>query len=158
THPPESTHPAHTRAGIRLYPDGVGNAQRPITFLAPVRPGRPENEMSRSSDSTGRQRARLSVESLEDRTTPTFLPSGPGGTLGGSIGVGNAVVPTTGLSIAAGDLFPDQITNLFGFVDNEYVLGSGPGVSSLVQVYSLNGTLRSAFSPFPGFKGGINVA
>src|ERR1051325_10014881 len=114
--------------------------------------------MSHSSAHTS-PKARLTVETLEDRTTPTFLAQpqsllGPFG-LGSFNGVSQ---PFGGLSIAAGDLYPDPGPNLIGLAENEYVLGTGPGVNSLVTIYGRTGNLRNAFSPFPGFKGGINVA
>ncbi len=98
-------------------------------------------------------KARLSVEFLEDRTTPTFLPN-PSGPV---INVNGVNVRTGGVSVAAGDLLVDQFS-FFGLAENEYVTGSGPGTNSLVQIWSRTGTLEGQFSPFPGFRGGINVA
>jgi hypothetical protein len=109
--------------------------------------------MSRSS-STGRQLARLSVECLEDRTTPTFLSRGGANV----INVNGATVPAGGLSIAAGDVLPDPVFNFFGLAEMEYVTGTGPGTESRVQIYSRTGQLRGQFTPFPGFRSGINVA
>ena len=97
--------------------------------------------------------ARLGLEYLEDRTTPTFLP----GPSGGAINVNGVNVPTGGLSVAAGDLLPDAST-ASGLAEAEYVTGSGPGTNSLVQIWSRTGTLQGQFSPFGTFKGGINVA
>lgn len=100
--------------------------------------------------------ARLAVENLEDRTTPTFLAR-PGAQ---EIVVNRATVPTGGLSIAAGDLFPDP--GLFGGrVQNEYVTGTGPGTEAQVRVWRLNGQPGApllTINPFPGFTGGVNVA
>jgi hypothetical protein len=99
----------------------------------------------------------LSVEALEDRTTPTFLTRPGGGPLGQQIVVNGAAVPTGGLSVAAGDVIPDDDTP-FGFANNEYVLGTGPGTQALVRVYTQDGTLLRQFAPFGDFQGGINVA
>jgi hypothetical protein len=103
--------------------------------------------------------ARLALEALEDRTTPTFLPR-PGPQF---LNVNGLNVPATGLSIAAGDLLPDPGAPL-GLVQNEYVTGTGPGVEGLVRVWRLNGLSNGqpapalTLDPFPGFRGGINVA
>ena len=102
---------------------------------------------------------RLAVECLEDRTTPTFLARPAPGV----INVNGVTQPAGGLSIAAGDLLPDPVS-AFGFAQNEYVTGTGPGVNGLVRVWRLSGTTNGVgvpaltFSPFPGFTGGINVA
>ena len=61
--------------------------------------------------------ARLGLEYLEDRTTPTFLP----GPSGGAINVNGVNVPTGGLSVAAGDLLPDAFT-FFGRLMEEGVV------------------------------------
>lgn len=101
--------------------------------------------------------ARLSVEALEDRTTPTFL-SRPGG----RINVNNVDLPAGGLSIAAGNLLPDNLAG--GLVQNEYVTGTGPGTEGKVRVWRLNGqtnglgTPALTITPFAGFTGGLNVA
>jgi hypothetical protein len=108
--------------------------------------------MPRSSASTGPRTAKLAVELLEDRTTPTFLAR-PGPQV---INVNGVLQPTGGLSIAAGNLLPDSAP--LGLVQNEYVTGTGPGVEGVVRVWRLNGALAFAFNPFPGFTGGINVA
>src|SRR4051812_8449669 len=94
--------------------------------------------MSSQSRSSHTRSVRLAVESLEDRTTPTFLPR-PGTPL---LGVNGAPVPTGGLSIAAGNLLPDPTAPPLppGLVRNEYVTGTGPGVEGLVRVWQLNGT------------------
>lgn len=108
--------------------------------------------MSDSSGSSRTRATKLSVERLEDRTTPTFLPriGGPGILVNG--------VPTTtgGLSIAAGNVLPDFLGP--ATAQAEVVTGSGPGVESRVEIRSQAGLLRAAFTPFPGFFGGINVA
>ncbi len=103
--------------------------------------------------------ARLSVEVLEDRTTPTFLTR-PGPQQLNVNGVG---VPTGGLSIAVGNLLPD--TGFGGLVENEYVTGTGPGMEGLVRVWRFNGRVAGqggvpafSFTPFAGFQGGLNVA
>ena len=104
--------------------------------------------------------ARLGLEFLEDRTTPTFLP-GPSGS---PISVNGVPQATGGLSIAAGDVLPDKYSTAdprlapFNGAESEYVTGSGPGTPSLVQIWSRTGTLMGQFSPFGGFSGGINVA
>jgi hypothetical protein len=108
--------------------------------------------MPARNGSNSKPRARLTVECLEDRTTPAFLsPSAPG-----TINVNGVNVPTGGLSIAAGPLFP--MPDGSGLIDNNYVTGTGPGVEALVRVWSRDGTLLRSFDPFPGFKGGVNVA
>ncbi|MBP3958913.1 hypothetical protein J8F10_27015 [Gemmata sp. G18] len=89
---------------------------------------------------------------MEDRTTPTFLAPAAS-----AINVNNTNRATGGLSLAVGDLLPDP-ENIVGLVRNEYVTGTGPGTESLVRVWSDTGVLRESFNPFPGFKGGINVA
>lgn len=113
--------------------------------------------MSHPSHAPSVRSARLAVESLEDRTTPTFL-SRPGNV----IGVNNVNVQAGGLSIAAGDLLPDPQS--FGRAQNEYVTGTGPGTEGLVKVWRLNGLINGqgtptlTINPFPGFQGGVNVA
>jgi hypothetical protein len=59
---------------------------------------------------------------------------------------------TTGATVATGDFEPDGIT--------EIVVGSGPGVTPAVQVYSNAGTLLTEFAPYPGDTGagGLFVA
>jgi hypothetical protein len=101
--------------------------------------------------------ARLALENLEDRTTPTFLPR-PGPQL---VNVNGVTVPTGGLSIAAGNVLPDPGNSTV----NEYVTGTGPGTEGLVRVWRLNGANNVGqdlpaltIDPFPGFSGGINVA
>jgi hypothetical protein len=103
--------------------------------------------------------ARLALETLEDRTTPTFLPR-----IGvQQINVNRVTVPSGGLSIAVGDVLPDPGAPP-GLAINEYVTGTGPGVEGLVRVWRLNGQSNSqnvpalTIDPFPGFTGGINVA
>lgn len=104
--------------------------------------------------------ARLALESLEDRTTPTFLPR-PGPQV---VNVNGVNVPAGGLSLAAGNLLADP-TVPPGFAVNEYVTGTGPGTEGRVRVWRLNGLNNSGrpgaaltIDPFPGFTGGINVA
>ena len=115
--------------------------------------------MPNRSQSPVARSARLGIEGLEDRTTPTFLPR-----VGAQqLFVNNATVPSIGLSIAAGDLLPDPLFS-GAFVQNEYVTGTGPGVEGTVRVWRQNGTVNGqgvpalSFVPFPGFLGGINVA
>lgn len=109
----------------------------------------------------GTRSARLAVENLEDRTTPTFLGR-PGGAT--QIAVNNVNVPAGGLSIAAGDLLSDDSFSTIFTAQNEYVTGTGPGTLGTVRVWRLNGTVNGApspafsFVPFAGFTGGINVA
>ncbi|MCI0699723.1 MAG: hypothetical protein L0241_01385 [Planctomycetia bacterium] len=108
--------------------------------------------MPKSSTSNAARSAKLAVECLEDRTTPTFIARPAPGV----ININGVVQPTGGLSVAAGDLFPDALP--FGFAQNEYVTGTGPGVEGLVRIWSLDGALLGQLVPFPGFTGGINVA
>ncbi|HEY1187806.1 MAG TPA: hypothetical protein VGE74_09120 [Gemmata sp.] len=114
--------------------------------------------MSNLSRPPGARSARLSVENLEDRTTPTFL-SRPGNV----IGINTVNVPAGGLSLAAGNVLPDPSTG-GGRVQNEYVTGTGPGTEGTVRVWRLNGQTNGqsvpalTIDPFPGFQGGINVA
>ena len=116
-----------------------------------------------------RHRARLAVETLEDRTTPTFLTSNLSGPLIPPTGLGqgifnNVIQNFGGLSIANGDLYPDLALNLQRLplslpqVENEFVTGFGPGPESQVLIFGRTGNLRGGFTPFPGFRGGVNVA
>lgn len=115
--------------------------------------------MSSTPRSSQTRSVRLSLESLEDRTTPTFLPRAGFPT----INFQRTTVPAGGLSIAAGNLRSDP-SDPIGFVQNEYVTGTGPGTEGLVRVWKLNGTGTAGglplltIDPFPGFTGGINVA
>jgi hypothetical protein len=93
---------------------------------------------------------RLSLEALEDRTTPVFLPR-----LGGPLFVNAIRVPVGGASIAVADIVPEGIANL---ARSEYITGTGPGVEGLVRIWDNNGSLISQFVAFAGFQGGINVA
>jgi hypothetical protein len=68
------------------------------------------------------------------------------------------------VSIAAGNVLDDPTAPL-GFVQNEYVTGTGPGMEGLVRVWRLNGLNNSnqpgpalIIDPFPGLTGGVNVA
>ena len=98
--------------------------------------------------------ARLSVECLEDRTTPTFVTRG-----GGTININGTTVEAGGLSIAAGDLFPNRLDPSGLGNEMQYVTGTGPGTESLVRIWdSQTGALLGAFDPFPGYQGGVNVA
>jgi hypothetical protein len=100
------------------------------------------------------RRSRLNVECLEDRTVPTFLPATPS-----TISFNGVVQPVGGLSLAAGNLFPNRLDPLGFGNEMQYVTGTGPGVDSLVRVWdSQTGALLSSFSPFQGFRGGVNVA
>ncbi|QJW97505.1 hypothetical protein [Frigoriglobus tundricola] len=101
-----------------------------------------------------RRSAQLSVECLEDRTTPTFVARA-----GGDININGVNVPAGGVSIAAADLFPNRLDPLGFFSEMQYVTGTGPGTESLVRIWdSQTGALLSSFDPFPGFQGGVNVA
>ena len=108
--------------------------------------------MSQSPTPTQRRSAGLSIECLEDRTTPTFLAPAAS-----AININGVNRATGGLSLAAGNLLPEP-ENAVGLVRNEYVTGTGPGTEALVRVWSDTGVLRESFNPFPGFRGGINVA
>lgn len=114
--------------------------------------------MSHPSAPPATRSARLAVESLEDRTTPTFL-SRPGGV----IGINGVTVPAGGLSLAAGNVLPETLPGL-GTARNEYVTGTGPGTEGQVRVWRLTGTNNGqpvpalTITPFPGFQGGVNVA
>jgi hypothetical protein len=75
---------------------------------------------------------------------------GPDGKSGGVSFTSNGT-PTSGASIAVGDVTGDGTPEL--------ITGTGPGVEAQVQVWSRDGkTLIAQMSPFPGFKGGVNVA
>jgi hypothetical protein len=54
-----------------------------------------------------------------------------------------------GVSVAIGDVTGDATP--------EIVTGSGPGMGSLVRVWSSDGGLLSEFSPYGGFAGGVSV-
>src|SRR4051812_19807077 len=102
--------------------------------------------MTHSPDSARTKSAKLAVERLEDRTTPTFSPNA----FGSQFSINGTLTQTgVGLSIAAGDLFPD-IGDTATSVKNEVVFGTGDGH---IQVYSNTGTLLTSFTPFPGFGG-----
>jgi hypothetical protein len=116
--------------------------------------------MSNASRSPHTEYARLSFETLESRTTPTFLPR----PLAPPLVVNGIDPPIAGLSIAAGNLIPDPAAPS-GFAINQYVTGTGPGTEGLVRVWRLHGVNDSGqpvplltIDPFPGFQGGINVA
>jgi len=107
-----------------------------------------------SSTPTSRRSVPLAVECLEDRTTPTFVARA-----GGQIDINGLNVPAGGLSIAAGNLFPNRTDSTTGLSEMEYVTGTGPGTESLVRIWSSQkGELLGSFDPFPGFTGGVNVA
>lgn len=116
--------------------------------------------MSDSSSSTTR-RSKLTVERLEDRTVPTFLPrTGIG--ISSPAMLNGQLLPTStnqsavgGESIAIGDIVPEANPLL---TRSEYVLGSGPGQVGTVSIYDNNGTPLFQFVPFAGFTGGLNVA
>jgi hypothetical protein len=78
------------------------------------------------------------VESLEDRTVPTYF-----GTSGGeSIAVGPV------LEVAGTVNYP-----------NDIITGTGPGVPALVRIANTSNQLLQAFYPFgTSFKGGVYVA
>lgn len=112
-----------------------------------------------SRPSTPPRRAALAFERLEDRTVPTFLTQNLTGPLTGQITFNGIAQSTGGLSVASGDLYPDNLFNqAAALVENEYVLGTGPGVEATIGIFGRAGNLRNTFSPFPGFRGGINVA
>jgi hypothetical protein len=107
---------------------------------------------------SSQRKARLGVEFLEDRSNPVFLTQ-PGALTGGLPGLSafNGVPQAFGgLSIAAGDLYPDPAAS--PFAENEYVVGFGPGPVAQVGIFGRGGNLRGSFTPVPGFTGGINVA
>lgn len=108
-----------------------------------------------SDSSNLSRRPRLAVECLEDRTVPTFLtrPGFPKATVNGFS------QQATGLSLAIGNVIPEPGFGTQGFFQfNEYVVGTGPGVESQVRVYDLGGNLKTQFTPYVGFTGGVNVA
>ena len=114
------------------------------------------------SATSAHHKARLTVEHLEDRTTPAFVnsqfptPFGPGPGQGFFNGTQQGF---GGLSIAVGDLYPDNFNNQNNaFVEAEFVFGFGPGPEAMVTIFGRQGNLRGAFTPYPGFRGGINVA
>jgi hypothetical protein len=109
--------------------------------------------MSTSSGSS--LRSKLTVECLEDRTVPTFLPRT--GLPLPAVANGTPLPPLGqgGQSIAIGSVFP---TAKFGGVTSQYVIGTGVGIEDHVLVFDVNGNLLSQFVPFAGFLGGINVA
>src|SRR5436305_2039255 len=39
-----------------------------------------------------------------------------------------------------------------------FALGSGPGIPAEVRLFDENGNQLTAFNPYPGFTGGVNVA
>ena len=108
--------------------------------------------MSTSSGSS--LRSKLTVERLEDRTVPTFLPRT--GLPLPAISNNTPFPPLGqgGQSIAIGSVFPGTSAS----TNSQYVLGTGPGIVDNVLVFDVNGNLLSQFVPFPGFLGGINVA
>lgn len=114
---------------------------------------------SSASSATPRRGVRLSMECLEDRTNPVFLTPQLTGPLTGQITFNGLAQQAGGLSIAAGDLYPDSFANQSLLsVENEYVLGTGPGVLGTIGIFGRQGNLRNAFVPFAGFTGGLNVA
>ncbi len=97
--------------------------------------------------------AKLAVERLEDRTVPTYLPS-PASPNTVVNGVPLSVSGSGGASVAIGDLNPEG----GNVARNEYVIATGPGGEGTVSVFSLLGIQENKFVPFPGFRGGLNVA
>jgi len=80
-------------------------------------------------------RARLSVETLEDRTVPTYF-----GASGGE-------------SIAIG-----AVLSLPGPGPNDVITGTGPGTPGLVSIRNSSNQLLQSFYPFGNFTGGVYVA
>ena len=110
---------------------------------------------------SSQRKARLGVEFLEDRSNPVFLtqPQALTGGLAGFSTFNGVPQNFGGLSIALGDLYPDPAVNQSQLaVDNEYVLGFGPGPEAQVGIFGRDGRLRNFFTPVPGFTGGINIA
>jgi hypothetical protein len=82
------------------------------------------------------KRTRLSVESLEERTVPTYF---------GAVG---------GESIAIGDVMPFSLIK-----QNEIITGNGPGEPGIVQIRSPSNQLMQSFYPFgTAYTKGIYVA
>jgi hypothetical protein len=78
----------------------------------------------------------LSVESLEDRTVPTYF----GASGGESIAIGAVLSPP-------------------GVGPNDIITGTGPGTPGLVRITSSTNQLLFSFEPFgASFKGGVYVA
>ncbi|MBA2608300.1 MAG: hypothetical protein H0U92_05150 [Actinobacteria bacterium] len=75
---------------------------------------------------------------------------GPDGTDGGVSYFSNGT-PSSGATVAVGDVTGDGAP--------EIITGTGPGLEARVQVWNRDGkTLIAESTPFPGFKGGVNVA
>ncbi len=92
--------------------------------------------MSKHPDNS--RSTRLSLETLETRDVPS--PFGP----------------TRGLNVAGGAVFPDLPLDSG---PNQYVMGTGPGVTARVRIYDDQGRLLQSFRPFgPNFTGGVTVA
>jgi hypothetical protein len=82
------------------------------------------------------KRTRLGVESLEDRTVPTYF-----GTTGGE-------------SIAIGDVMPFSLTR-----SNDIITGNGAGEPGIVTIRNTSNVLMQAFYPFgTSYTNGIYVA
>lgn len=114
---------------------------------------------SSASSATPRRGVRLAMECLEDRTNPVFLTPTLSGPVAGQITFNGVARTAGGVSIAAGDLYPDtQANQQLLSVENEYVLGTGPGIEGTIGIFGRQGNLRNTFVPFAGYGGGLNVA
>jgi hypothetical protein len=84
-------------------------------------------------------RARLGVESLEDRTVPAYF---------GSSG---------GYSVAVGDVLSDNAPTVVS--TNDVITGAGPGLPGIVRIANGSNVMLQYFYPFgTAYKGGIYVA
>lgn len=95
--------------------------------------------MQPQSNKSKNLRARLGIESLEDRTVPTYF---------GSSG---------GLSVAVGAVMADNGPGILG--PNDVITGAGPGLPGLVRIASTtNFTLQTLYPFGTSYKGGVYVA
>lgn len=86
---------------------------------------------------SNRTRTRLNVESLEDRTVPTYF---------GASG---------GYSIAVGAVMED----IAGAGPNDVITGAGPGLPGIVRIASTSNVTLQTLYPFgTSYKGGVYVA
>lgn len=82
--------------------------------------------------------------------SPHVRSFGPAGA-GSDVSFMAAGTPTSGASVAVGDVTGDGVADL--------VTGAGPGTPAIVQIWSRDGkTLVASFDAFPNFQGGVNVA